>query len=87
MKPKYSASIGLSGSTFVDIYFAQPLSPETTKLIKELERFNGIKIKNQPSAIGFWITFPPIWDKDEIVQEVVNILVLEGFDRTSILVK
>lgn len=87
MKPSFSASITVSGGTFIDIYFSQPLAPETANKIKDLEKYSGVKIRNQLKGYGFWVTFPSIWSAGTVVEEITNILVAEGFDRSSILVK
>jgi len=88
MKPKYSAAITrCSTETCIDVYFSQPLAPETKKKLKELGNYEGITVLNSHIGEGVRILLKPVWDSNTVVEEIVTILVSEGFDRASILVK
>jgi len=88
MEPKYSAIISRFTKSGIDVIFARPVAPETTQKMRELERFSGVAVHNQPGKKdGVFVIWTEIWDYDSVVEEVVSILISEGFDRDSILVK
>lgn len=87
MKPNYSAIIKSFTKTGVDVDFAQPLAPETAVKFKDLEKYNGVKVHNNPLTNGLFIRFTPFWSAEDVKNECLGLLVSEGFDRDKILVQ
>jgi hypothetical protein len=88
MKPKYSASVTKFSKRMIDIYFPEDISLELAKSICNLESHKGLKVETRTNNLGgFYITLTPVWDVDEVIEEIVLILVSEGFERSSIFVK
>ena len=87
MKAKYSASVTKFSEQMIDIYFSQDIRPELARTICNLESYRGLKVEQRSTNLGgFYITLTPVWDIEVVMEEVVSILVSEGFERSSILV-
>jgi hypothetical protein len=87
MKPKYSASITRLIPSCIDLDFSRPLALETRKKLKDLGHYEGVRVYNQPTGEGIYFLLEPVWDSNTVVEEIVSILISEGFDKDSILVK
>ena len=87
MKPKYSASVTKFSKNILDIYFPKDISPELARTICNLESHRGLKVEQRSTNLGgFYITLTPVWDIEVVIEEIVSILVSEGFEKSSILV-
>ena len=87
MKAKYSASVTKFSKQMIDIYFSQDIRPELTRTICNLESHKGLKVEQRSTNLGgFYITLTPVWDIEVVIEEIVSILVSEGFEKSSILV-
>lgn len=87
MKPKYSASVTKFSKNIIDIYFPKDISPELARTIYNLESYRGLKVEQRSTNLGgFYITLTPVWDIEVVVEEIVSILVSEGFEKSSVLV-
>ena len=86
MIPQYSASITCTLGTTLEIYFSHVVTPELYHTLYSLGEYAGILV-NEKGSDEFCITLRPVWAMETVVEEVISILVSEGFERDSILVK
>ena len=86
MQPKYQVSISQTVGTMTDIYFDRPVSRTLSETITNLRSYQGVTVHLQPTGEGYYIITTPIWDSKSIPDELLSILLKNGFDRDSILV-
>ena len=86
MIPQYSASITCLLETTLKVYFSHAVTPELYNALYSLGEYAGIRVNGKGND-EFCITLRPVWAMETVVEEVISILVSEGFERDSILVK
>lgn len=86
MKPKFSVHIDVITAHCVRINFSQPLCFQTNLKFTELQRYEGVTVYNKNTNTGILLVFTPVWDYKDVVEEVITLLVSEGFDEKKILV-
>ena len=86
MIPQYSASITCLLGTTLKVYFSHAVTPELYNALYSLGEYAGIQVNGKGND-ELCIILRPVWAMETVVEEVVSILLFEGFERDSILVK
>ena len=86
MQPKYQVAISQTVGTVTDIYFDKPVSITLSRTITNLGSYQGVTVHLQPTGDGYYIITTPIWGSKSIPDELLSILLKNGFDRDSILI-
>ena len=86
MQPKYQVSISQTVETITDIYFDRPVSTTLSQTITNLGSYQGVTVHLQSTGEGYYIITTPIWDSKSIPDELLSILLKNGFERDNILI-
>lgn len=68
----------------IKVNLSQTLCGQINLKFGELRRYEGVTVYNQNTDI--LLVFTPVWDYKDVVEEVISLLVPEGFDKEKILV-